>query len=182
MMKRALIGAIVFGTLLLSSLFGLSFAVASLSNVTTVDEMGTLLSKADLQPIATDSRSMNHAVMAGVEQNSYCILESEVDLIKEEVLSGKNVVLELFEDETEDNLLAEQLSASGAKFDGESACFWNAEFQKHSCFRRSATGCTLKHSSHARRLGIGECLELDHPISLAKCLAEHGVSMWIFSW
>ena len=119
-LKRILIGAIIFFFLLVASIFGLSFAVAQLSKDTAVDmSSGVMYAKGSGGGgdgnagviVATNSRSdVFHA-------ESYdfgdCLLVSDFVSIKENVLKGTNVVLQR-NAMTGRNITLEQLAATGA--------------------------------------------------------------------
>ena len=118
-LKRILIGAIIFFFLLVASIFGLSFAVAQLSKDTAVDmSSGALYAKGSGGGdgntgviVATNSRAdVFHA-------ESYdfgdCLLVSDFVSIKENVLKGTNVVLQR-NAMTGRNITLEQLAATGA--------------------------------------------------------------------
>ena len=123
LLKRLLIGGVIFFFLLVGSIFGLSFAVASLTRETSVDSSsGTLFNKDGTMVVATDSRAELHLV------TSYdfgdCISPSAFEDIKVQVQEGKNVMVEQVTHDGSSHSL-EVLSPSGATFDDETgkACF-----------------------------------------------------------
>jgi len=123
LLKRMLFGAVVFFLLLVASIFGLSFAVASLTRETTVDSAsGALYNKDGSMVVATDSR----ADLYFVESYDFgdCISNSAVEAIKMQVVEGKNVMVEFNTQDGAGHRL-ELLSPSGATFDDETgkACF-----------------------------------------------------------
>mmetsp|Transcript_19529 Transcript_19529/g.31412 ORF Transcript_19529/g.31412 Transcript_19529/m.31412 type:complete len:344 (-) Transcript_19529:89-1120(-) len=121
LLKRLLFGAIVFFLLLVASIFGLSFAVATLTRETIVDtSSGTLYNKDGTMAVATDSRA--ELFQATSFDFGDCLSMSEVETIKTHVLEGKNVMVER-SSETDHQL--EFLSPSGAIYDDETgvACF-----------------------------------------------------------
>jgi hypothetical protein len=123
LLKRLLIGGVIFFFLLVGSIFGLSFAVASLTRETSIDSSsGTLFNKDGTMVVATDSRAELHLV------TSYdfgdCISPSAFEDIKVQVQEGKNVMVEQVTHDGSSHKL-ELLSPSGATFDDETgrACF-----------------------------------------------------------
>jgi hypothetical protein len=120
--KRLFIGAAVLCVLLLSGMFGLSYAVAVLTANTEVKSDGTLVSKGGTAFIATDSTA-NFYEMHKTDGN-YCMTQEEAMAIKYQVLSGRNVIVQ-FDEFDGNHAFVEQLTASGANIDDESqsACF-----------------------------------------------------------
>mmetsp|Transcript_56965 Transcript_56965/g.138780 ORF Transcript_56965/g.138780 Transcript_56965/m.138780 type:complete len:283 (-) Transcript_56965:107-955(-) len=118
-LKRILIGAIVFFFLLVASIFGLSFAVAQLSKDTAVDmSSGAMYVKGSGGNdgntgviVATNSRA--DVFHAESYEFGDCLLVSDFLSIKENVLKGTNVVLQR-NSMTGRNITLEQLAATGA--------------------------------------------------------------------
>mmetsp|Transcript_56966 Transcript_56966/g.138783 ORF Transcript_56966/g.138783 Transcript_56966/m.138783 type:complete len:332 (-) Transcript_56966:1452-2447(-) len=118
-LKRILIGAIVFFFLLVASIFGLSFAVAQLSKDTAVDmSSGAMYAKGSGGNdgntgviVATNSRA--DVFHAESYEFGDCLLVSDFVSIKENVLKGTNVVLQR-NAMTGRNITLEQLAATGA--------------------------------------------------------------------
>jgi hypothetical protein len=114
-LKRILIGAIIFFLLLVASIFGLTFAVANLTKETTIDTTsGTLYAKDSEVIVATNSRA--DVFQAESFDFGDCILTSDVVNIKENILKGTNVVLQR-NPYTGKNVSLEQLTASGAQLE-----------------------------------------------------------------
>jgi hypothetical protein len=152
--KRLFIGAAVLCVLLLSGMFGLSYAVAVLTANTEVKSDGTLMSKDGTAFIATDSTA-NVYEMHKTDGN-YCMTDEEAAVIREQALSGRNVLVQFNEFEG-NHAFVEQLSASGADIDDESqrVCFKAPELgeDKYLCMMPSES-CPTTYStdSHGRRL------------------------------
>jgi hypothetical protein len=123
LLKKMLIGGVIFFFLLVGSIFGLSFAVASLTRETTVDSSsGALYNKDGTKVVATDSRAELHLVIS--YDFGDCISPSSIELMKRQVQEGKNVIVETTTIDGSSHKL-EVLSPSGATFDEETgkACF-----------------------------------------------------------
>jgi hypothetical protein len=151
--KRLFIGAAVLCALLLSGMFGLSYAVAVLTANTEVKSDGTLMSKGGTAFIATDSTA-NVYEMYNTDGN-YCMTEEEAAIIKEQALSGRNVLVQ-FNEFDGNQAFVEHLSASGAYIDDESqsVCFPAPELgaDKYLCMKPSENCITHSTDSHGRRL------------------------------
>jgi len=179
--KRLLFGSIGFIVLLLASMFGLSYAVAALTANTEVQNDGTLLAKNTDTAISTDSRAIVHEVTASNEQ--YCLMSTEVAAIKDEVLAGKNVVMQINDSATS----LEQLFASGSKFDENQACFWVPEKGKHDCFNKVTDGQSCVPPAD-RRLGSEDMTAEECRVSEFSCTADcleknnYSYSCWVWSW
>mmetsp|Transcript_3753 Transcript_3753/g.5910 ORF Transcript_3753/g.5910 Transcript_3753/m.5910 type:complete len:307 (+) Transcript_3753:66-986(+) len=122
MLKRLLIGAVIFFILLVASIFGLSFAVASLTKDMSVNTAtGTLYTKDGSAVVATDSR----AELYQVESFDFggCISLAEAETMRKQVVEGKNVLVEQVADDGSQKLSF--LSASGATFNATTgvSCF-----------------------------------------------------------
>jgi hypothetical protein len=148
--KRLFITAAVVSVLLLSLMFGLSYAVAVLTAKTEVKSDGTLVSKSGTAFIATDS-SANFYEMQKTDGN-YCMTQEEAMEIKDQALSGRNVIVQ-FNEFDGNRAFVEQLTASGADIDDESqtVCFKAPELgaDKHFCMRPSDS-CIPRDSSGRR--------------------------------
>jgi hypothetical protein len=113
--KRLLIASFIFCALLLTSMFGLSYAVAIITANTEVQSDGTLLSKDGTSVIATASAASKFDFGRN-DNGQYCIPPEETQAIMEQVFSGRTVLVELAEF-TENHKLVEQLQANGADID-----------------------------------------------------------------
>lgn len=122
LLKRLLIGAVVFFLLMVASIFGLSFAVASLTKETSVDGKGQLYTADGSTAIATNARA-DLFVVENILETGGCTTMDAMDAIKEAVLDGHNVVVQGNLDDGSFQL--EQLSSSGAIYNEETgmACF-----------------------------------------------------------
>jgi hypothetical protein len=134
--KRLFMGAVVFVVLLLTSMLGISYAVAVLTASTQVQSDGTLLAKGTTTAIATDSR----ATLYGINKSEagYCLTAEEAFTIRDSVLAGKQVLVETNDEESNTHVV-EQFLASGAVIDDEAEkyCFHTPESATPICLTRS---------------------------------------------
>jgi hypothetical protein len=149
--KRLLIASFIFCALLLTSMFGLSYAVAAITANTEVQSDGTMLSRGGASVIATASVASKYDFGRN-DNGQYCIPPEEMQAITEQVFSGRDVLVELGEF-TENHKLVEQLQAAGADVNEASGavCFWvgGAE-QRKMCLVPIQEDC-LAVDSHGRR-------------------------------
>jgi hypothetical protein len=120
MLKRMLIAAIIFFFLLVGSIFGLSFAVASMTKDTSINN-GALYTKDGTTVIATDSRA--DIFQAEAFDFGSCMSATEVESLKTKVVEGKNVMIQT--NHEDGNTQLGLLSPVGATFNNASgvACF-----------------------------------------------------------
>jgi hypothetical protein len=134
-------------------MFALSYVVAVLTANTEVKSDGTLMSKGGTTFIATDSTA-NVYEMHNTDGN-YCMTDEEAAIIKEQALSGRNVLVQ-FNEFDGNQAFVEHLSASGAYIDDESqrVCFQAPELgaDKYLCMKPSENCTTHSTDSHGRRL------------------------------
>jgi hypothetical protein len=168
--KRLLIAVFVFCTLLLTSVFGLSYAVAAISANTEIQSDGTMLSRGGASVIATASAASKYDFGRN-DDGQYCVTPEEMQAITEQVFSGRNVLLELGEF-TENHRLVEQLQATGADLDEASGavCFWvgGAE-QRKVCLMRAEEDCVAVDSHGRRKLTVDRKLSKWHFRFLCYC-------------
>jgi hypothetical protein len=153
--KRLLIASFVFCTLLLTSVFGLSYAVAAISANTEVQSDGTMLSRGGASVIATDSAASKYDFGRN-DDGLYCVPPEEMKAITEQVFSGRNVLVE-FGEMTENHKLVEQLQASGADLNEASGavCFWQGGDVKSSmCLLPTEEDCVAVDSKGRRKLTV----------------------------
>ena len=114
--KKLLIAASIFCVLLLAGMFGLSFAVAALTANTEVASDGTLLSNDGSGAyIATDSAASVYEVPK--IDDIHCIPVEEAEILKDQVLTGRNVIVQLDDFDAEGHTFVETLNPSGADID-----------------------------------------------------------------
>ena len=119
MLKKLLVAAIIFFFLLVASIFGLSFAVASLTKELSVNvnQIGAALTTTDGTIVSTDSRADVYQ-SEEVEEGVDCISTEAVEAIKQNVVGGKNVMMQRFGMDGTGFQLA-SLAAGGAHYDEE---------------------------------------------------------------
>jgi len=93
MFKRLLIAAVCFCVLLLTSMFGLSYAVAALTAKINVDSNGVMTNVDGTAIVKTDSTAFNYRAES-VDGDVHCLTASERKAILTQVTSGSNVLLE----------------------------------------------------------------------------------------
>merc|ERR1712150_150950 len=116
--KRLLWSAIAFCFLLLSGMFGLSYAVAALTKNSQVSASANLMSLDGKSLIATDATANLYKLgphPTGDDNSVYCVPTDEAVTMTEQALSGRNVLLELGDYGGENTqAVVEELSARGA--------------------------------------------------------------------
>jgi hypothetical protein len=136
-------------------MFGLSYAVAVLTANTEVKSDGTLMSKGGTAFIATDSRANIYEMIKA--DGNYCMTQEEAMAIKYQVLSGRNVLVQL-DNFDSNHAVVEQLTASGAGIDDESqSAYFKAPGlgtdkylcmgPSDNCIQRDSSGRRLKNGS-----------------------------------
>jgi len=93
MFKRMLIVAVAFCVLLLTSMFGLSYAVAALTAKINVDSNGVMTTVDGSSVVKTDSTAFNHKTEKG-DNGYYCTTAAEANEIVSKLSSGSKVLLE----------------------------------------------------------------------------------------
>lgn len=93
MFKRMLIAAVCFCVLLLTSMFGLSYAVAALTAKISVDSNGVMTTVDGTAIVKTDSTAFNYRAEKG-ENDVHCLTASQREAILNQLMSGSNVLLE----------------------------------------------------------------------------------------
>jgi len=91
--KRMLIAALCFCVLLLTSMFGLSYAVAALTAKINVDSNGVMTTIDGTTIVKTDSTAFNYRAEK-TDGDVHCLTASEREAILNQLMSGSNVLLE----------------------------------------------------------------------------------------
>jgi hypothetical protein len=136
--RRLFISAAVLSLFLLASMFGFSYAVAALTANTEV-KGGTLMAKGSETIIATNSRATTFVMDYKIANGTYCLTQEEAVAIKEQVFSGRTVIVE-FKDVDGSYSPFLQLSASGSDFTDEPghACYFDVQTGKKHCMTDNA--------------------------------------------
>jgi hypothetical protein len=114
LLKQLLCGAVVFFFLLVASIFGLTFAVVSLTKETSVNfNTGTMYTSDGSTVISTNSHADLHQAVS-IEGGAACLTMASIEAIKTQVLEGRNVVVQSWNGNTFE---LDQLSPSGAIYD-----------------------------------------------------------------
>jgi hypothetical protein len=162
--KRLLVVACAFCVLLLASMFGLSYAVAALTAKTEVDASGALVSTGTHNAVAVNSRAEIHSLPMN-DNGFHCITWDEVEIMRMEVMQGRNVVL----DET--NLNGDEkitrLSGGTVTSDADEVCFTTSTGETQCVIswpecEGKGVGRTLS-ADDRRRLGLSEHRRLGPP-------------------
>lgn len=93
MFKRMLIIAIGFCILLLTSMFGLSYAVAALTAKINVDSNGVMTTVDGSSIVKTDSTAFKYS-STKTSSGTECLTAQEKEAILKQLMSGSNVLLE----------------------------------------------------------------------------------------
>jgi hypothetical protein len=138
--KRLFKATAFCSVLLLTSMLGISYAVAVLTASTQVQSDGTLLAKGTTTTIATDSRANRYGI--NKSEAGYCLSAEEVFTIRDSVLAGRQVLVETNDEESNTHSV-EQLIPSGAVLDDEAEkyCFYTRGITTPICLTRSVE-CT----------------------------------------
>lgn len=166
MIKRLLIAATIFCVLLLTSMFGLTYAVAALTANTDVKSDGLMMTRDGSFVIATDSSATLHRVSSD-ESGVTCMTSVELGEIQTAALEGRNVLLET-DTHNGTHSSVQQLTAGGYVFDAEAGtmCFGSTQGSQV-CFQ--ATESCLAPEERQRRLSqtIDQaCLDEPYPTDL----------------
>jgi hypothetical protein len=150
--KRLFIGAVVICVFLLSGMCFISYAVAVLTANMKVNSDGTVMSIDGTAFIATDNVANVYEMQK--TDGHYCMEQDEAMAIKNQALSGRNVLVQ-FPEFNGAHALVEQMSASGAVIDDEeqSVCFPAPELgpDKYLCMSPN-DDCIPRDHSHGRGL------------------------------
>jgi hypothetical protein len=136
--KRLLTAAVAFCVLLLTSMFGLSYAVAVLTAKTDVGADGSLVASGTGVVVSTDSRA-NVVPVYSDEAGRRCFSQEEKNEIMAEVFSGKNVILQ--DTDIDGSQKMTQLNADGASVVNDQPCFPTGEGQFF-CFFADVAECS----------------------------------------
>lgn len=145
--KRLLIAAFFFCVLLLTSMFGLSYAVAALTANTDVNN-GVMYTRDGNEVIATDSTASHFSVGAN-SQGVYCLDGQEAWDLQTKALSGRNVLLEWGDS---NSIHIEQIQANGATIEDGKTCFYAQDLKRSICIVEMEDGCEPVDAGGRRKL------------------------------
>lgn len=129
MFKRMLIVAVTFCILLLTSIFGLSYAVAALTAKTDVTSDGVMTTIDGSKVVKTDSTAFTFQPEK-IESGEFCLSSMDGSDIMSKVLSGSNVMMTL-QGINGTRTRVERLSSSNIEMDEDgSVCFGDANGQQ----------------------------------------------------
>jgi hypothetical protein len=159
MFKRLFLVVTAFSLLLLTSIFGLSYAVAALTANTDVRSDGLMLTKDGSAVIATDNVASEYSVGPNSD-GVYCLSLQEGGEIIFAAKQGRNVLLTVGDEGGVEHTLS--MSANGMEHVGDAYCFWNAETQSQNCLTYvSGRSCVAHDASGRRKLEQGRELQDD---------------------
>jgi hypothetical protein len=149
--KNLFVAVVVFCLLLLTSMLGISYAVAVLTANTQVQSDGTLLAKGTTTAIATANSANLYAIKKS--EAGYCLTVEEGLIIRDNILAGRQVLVETNDEESNSHVV-EQLIASGAVIDDEAQryCFHTPESTTRMCLTLSDE-CTQERRRLDESLG-----------------------------
>eukprot|EP00934_Nitzschia_sp_Nitz4_P005662 Nitzschia sp. Nitz4//scaffold173_size47512//11771//12700//NITZ4_007154-RA/size47512-augustus-gene-0.2-mRNA-1//1//CDS//3329538790//5652//frame0 len=149
LIKRLLLASIFFCVILLTSMFGLSYAVAAITAKTDVNSAGLMVSKDGSVVIATDSTATMHHITTN-EEGAACVTTVELAQIETSTLEGRNVLIETSGNNT--HTAINQVTAGGYEYDEENdrMCF-GTTLGSQVCFEVSDS-CVTSEERHRRRL------------------------------
>jgi hypothetical protein len=138
--KSLFMAVVVFCMLLLTSMLGISYAVAVLTANTQVQSDGALFAKGTTTKIATATSGKLYGIKKS--EAGYCLSATEAFTIRDSILAGRQVLVETSDEESNTHLV-EQLIASGAVIDDEAEkyCFYTPGSTTPTCLARSVE-CT----------------------------------------
>lgn len=156
MFKRLFLAATTFSLLLLTSIFGLSYAVAALTRNTDVRSDGLMLTRDGTAVIATDSTAKTYSV--GPDANGeYCLPITEAMEMAGGATEGRNVLMQVGDYEGQEGRTHTfSIGASGFETNENGFCVWNAELSQQSCFTYVEDGPCEPRDSTGRRKFVGE--------------------------
>jgi hypothetical protein len=150
MFKRMLMVAVLFCVLLLTSMFGLSYAVAALTAKINVDSNGVMTTVDGSAIVKTDSTAFTHTPVKS-DTGTYCITAAEAQAMAGKVLSGSSVLVE-FEAKNGTQKEVQQLSSSTVTYNDDGSMCFVAENGRTVCMK-PASECNS--DSVRRRLQFG---------------------------
>jgi len=151
MFKRMLIVAVTFCILLLTSIFGLSYAVAALTAKTDVNSDGIMTTIDGSKVIKTDSTAYTFKP-AKIDSGSYCVSPQEASDLMSRVMSGSNVLMKL-QAVNNTRTVVQRLSSSTMDMGGDSTICFTSSNQELICMSPSEE-CTAARRN--RRLVVVE--------------------------
>jgi hypothetical protein len=172
-LKKAIGAAVVFCLILMSSMFGLAYAVATLTSKLDVDSSTGVMTTPDgAHVVATDSVSHKIVTIRNTASGAQCLDSSELGQVVERVLNGNSVILEMLGTGVNGtDVEIQKLWGSVHLGDGQ-LCFMGANGQEV-CAEPSAE-CDEVSSSGRR---------LDTAASIQNCLAtgaQYSSAPWVF--
>lgn len=168
--KRMLIGVSIFSLLMLTSIFGLTYAVAALTAKLDVNSNGVMTSADGKTIVATNANSIKVIPVKDENSGAFCISSTERDNLIAQATSGKTNVLMEFAGFNETHTRTQQLNGGAMDTDGETTCFFNAQGQQV-CMEPSDECSGV---SGGRRLAGSIC---DTPYTVA---GKHAYTNWFY--
>jgi len=169
MFKRMLIAAVSFCVLLLTSMFGLSYAVAALTAKINVDSNGVMTTVDGSSIVKTDSTAFNYQAEK-LEDDVYCLSAAEQQTILNQLKSGSNVLVER-EGYNGTQSHIQQLSSSTIQQNEDgSICLFSSTGDKV-CLVPNDPACA--NSRRKRHLTLEECAA-----DIWKCTEAERLQVW----
>lgn len=170
MFKRLFLVVTAFSLLLLTSIFGLSYAVAALTANTDVRSDGLMLTKDGSAVIATDNVASQYSVGPNSD-GVYCLTLMEGAQLIAGAKQGRNVLLTVGNEGGLEQ--TRSMSANGMEHVGDAFCFWNAETQSQSCLTYVSGSCVAHDASGRRKLEQHEQHEQGRELQAGLSEAEY---------
>lgn len=122
--KRLLVAALCFCVLLLTAMFGLSYAVAALTAKTDISGTGVMTTIDGKSVVATDSTAQMFVFERDEEMGVNCISQGDAEAVVDRVTNGRSVMLKI-DKVNMTHTIYEHVSPSGLDVDAakNSACF-----------------------------------------------------------
>jgi len=157
--RRMLIGVSAFAILLLTSMFGLSYAVAALTAKLDVNSDGTMTTADGKTVVATDTSSYKVVATKGSE-DVFCFTNAEKEDLLSQATSGRTNVMVEFNGVNGTQTVLQQLNGGQVFSDEDTVCFVNSQGTRV-CLERnenciSEPGRRLQAASNCFATGTGD--------------------------
>lgn len=158
MFKRMLMGAVCFCILLLTSMFGLSYAVAALTAKINVDSNGVMTTVDGSTIVKTDSTAFTYTAEK-TESGAHCLTVAEREELLGQIMSGSKVLLERL-DVNGTQKQVQQLSSSAIEYNEDDSVCLTLSNGNQICLIPDSTDCSTSRRHLQQQTEEEESIEL----------------------
>lgn len=173
--KRMLCGVSTFAFLLLTSMFGLSYAVAALTAKLDVNTNGVMTTSDGKFVVATDSTGYKIVPVKNQDTGAFCMSSSQARDLLEQATSGRTNVLVELDGVNGTKTVVEQVSGGVVTVEGAKTCFTNA--QGHEVCMEPSADCVTPVNRRGRGLRVldeeMECTQANIDAAIASINAPY---------